>query len=80
MILVVGAEFLTVAGNNKELIVLRDIMSHNIWVCGHNLLFRSKIGALLEFKVTDGTRQCQVAVDSAEVDKSASSTNSGFFA
>ena len=76
--LVIGIGYLTIASNDEELIVLGDIVSHNIWVCCHDLLLRSKVGALLELKIADGTRQCQIAVNSAEVDETASSTNSGF--
>ncbi len=71
---------LTITSDDEELIVLGDIVSDNIWVRCHNLLLRGKIGTFLEFEVTNGTRQCQVAIDSAEVDESAGSTDSGFLA
>lgn len=55
-------------------------MGYHIGESCDDLLFGGEVGALLEFKVADGTRQGQVAVDSAKIDESASSANSGLFA
>ena len=54
-------------------------MRDHIGECSDNLLLGSEIGTLLELEVTDGTRQRQVAVDSAEVDEATSGTDSGLF-
>jgi len=51
-----------------------------IRVCSDNLLLGSEIGTLLELEVANGTRQCQIAVDSAEIDEATRSTDSGLFA
>jgi len=42
-----------------------------------NLLFRTQVRSLLELKVANGTRQCQVAVNSSKLYKATSSTDSG---
>jgi len=47
--------------------------------CSNNLLLGSEVGTLLELEVADGTRQGQVAVDSAEIDEPTGSTDSGLF-
>lgn len=44
----------------------------------HYLLLGREIGALLELEVTDGTRQCQVAVDASKVDKASCGLDAGF--
>ena len=46
---------------------------------GDYLLFGGKIGALLEFEVTYRTRQGEVAVDAAKVDKATSSLDTRLF-
>lgn len=55
-------------------------MNRHIWVCGDDLLFGGKLGALLEFEVTDGTGQGKVAVDTTEIDKATSSADTGLLA
>jgi hypothetical protein len=42
------------------------------------LLFRWKLGTLLELEVANGARQSQVAVDTSEVDESAGGCDSVF--
>lgn len=48
----------------------------DIGVGGNDLVFGGELGALLEFEVADGTRQCQVTVDTAKVDEAACSCDS----
>ena len=53
-------------------------MSDNVREGCDNLLLRREFGALLEFKVSDGTREGKIAIDSIEIDETAGSTNAGF--
>jgi len=46
---------LTVTGKNKEFVIVGQIVNNDIRVGRHNLLLRRKFGALLEFKVADGS-------------------------
>lgn len=73
-------ETLTVAGKDKKLIVVGEVVYHDVWVCRHDLLLWRKVGALLELKVTNGSGKRQVAVHSAEVDKAAGRCDSCLFA
>jgi hypothetical protein len=43
-------------------------------------LLGGELGALLELKVTDGTGQSEVAVDTAEVDEATRGTNTSLLA
>jgi hypothetical protein len=45
----------------------------NVRVCGDNLLLRGELGALLELKIANGTRQGKVAIDTAKVNESSCS-------
>ena len=67
---------LTVTGNHKELVFLRKLVHFDIGKGGNDLVFGGKLGALLEFEVANGTRQRQIAVDSAKVDETASGCDS----
>lgn len=51
-------------------------MYHNVGVGGHDLLLGSKLGALLELEVADGSGKSEVAVDPSKVDKATSSGDS----
>lgn len=55
-------------------------MHCHIGVGSHNLLFGGQLGALLELKVTDGTGQGEVAIDTAEVDEATRGTDAGLLA
>lgn len=44
----------TVASDDEEFIVVREIMDHDIRIGSYNLLLRRKVGALLELKVANG--------------------------
>lgn len=55
-------------------------MRNHIWESGDTLLFWGKVGLLLELEVANGSRECQVSVDSSEVDKAASGKNPRLFA
>lgn len=70
----------TVTGNDKELIVVCKIVDSHVWVGSHDLLFGRELGALLEFEITDGTRKGEVAVDTAEVDETTCSADTGLLA
>lgn len=51
-------------------------MYYDVGVGSHNLLLGSKFGALLEFEVADGSGESEVAVDSSEIDKATSGSDS----
>lgn len=70
-----GAER-TVTCDHQELIVIGKVMNHDVGVGGYDLLLGSKLGALLEFEVADGSRESEVAVDPSEVDETTSGGNS----
>lgn len=70
----------TVASNNKELIVIGQLVHCHIGVGSHYLLLWGELRALLELKVTDGTGQSEVTVDTAEVDEATRSTNASLLA
>ena len=46
---------LTITGEDNELIIVRYVMSHNVWESGNNLLLWGEVGTLLEFEITNGT-------------------------
>jgi hypothetical protein len=68
---------LTVTGEHNKFVVVGKVVDSHVGVGGDNLLLWRKIGALLELKVTDGTREGEVAVDTTKVDKATSGANSG---
>ena len=45
----------------------------------NNLLFRCKVGTLLELEIADSTGESKIAVDTAEIDKATSGTYSCLF-
>lgn len=51
-------------------------MDRHVGEGGHNLLLRGKVGALLELKVTNGSAQGEIAIDSSEIDEATSRTDS----
>ena len=57
----------TIASNDKELVIIGDVVGYDVGVCSDNLLFWRKLCALFELKVTNGTRQSKVAIDSAKI-------------
>jgi len=71
--IVIQARRLTVASNDKELVVVVDVVDLDVGEGSHYLLLRGKIRALLELEVANGTRQCEVAVDAPEIDESTGS-------
>lgn len=70
----------TITGNHQELVIVGKVMYHDVGVGGHNLLLRSKLGALLELEVADGSGESEVAVDSSEVDEATSRGDSRLLA
>lgn len=64
----------TIAGNDKELIVVSKIVGGDVGERRHDLLLRRKVCALFELEISDGSAERQVAVDSAKVDESAGCT------
>lgn len=70
----------TVTGNHKELIIIGQLVHRHVGVRGHDLLLGREFGALLEFKITNGTGQGKVAVDTAKVDETTRSANASLFA
>lgn len=61
--------FLTIASNDQELVIFADIMDLDVRIGGDYLLLRGKFGALLELKVSDGSRKSEVAVDTTKIDE-----------
>lgn len=61
----------TVTSNDQEFVIIGDLVHGDIGECGHNLLLRGKVGALLELKVANGSGERKVAVDAAKVDEAA---------
>lgn len=70
----------TITGNNKEFIVIGQLVHCHIGVGSHDLLFGRQFGTLLELKVTNGTGQSEVAVYTAKVDEAAGGTDTGLLA
>ena len=70
----------TVAGKDKELIIVGQVVYHDVWVCGHDLLLWCKLGTLLELKVANGSGKRQVAVHSSEINKPTGRGDSCLFA
>jgi hypothetical protein len=67
---------LTVTSKHNKLVIVRQVVNSDIGVGSNDLLLRREVGALLELKVTDGTRQGEVAVDTTKVDEATSGANS----
>lgn len=59
----------TIAGKNEKLIIIAQIVHHDVGIRRHDLLFWRELGALLELEVPDGPRESKVPVDAAKVDK-----------
>lgn len=70
----------TITSKDQKLIIFAQIVDNHIRVGGDDLLLGGKFGALLEFKVSDGTGQSKVAVDAAEVDKPTGGGNASLLA
>ena len=71
------SSLLTVAGYHEKLVVVGQVVDHDIWVRSNDLLLRGKLGALLEFEITDGAGQRKVPVDTAKVDETTRSGDPG---
>lgn len=67
---------LTVACNNQKFIIIGKLVDNNVGVCGNDLLLGSKLCALLEFEIANGSGEGQVAVDPSKVDETAGSGDS----
>ena len=70
----------TIACNNQKFIVIAKFVDGHVGVCGHNLLLWGQFGTPLEFEVTKGPRQGQVAVDTAKVDETTCGADTSFLA
>lgn len=66
----------TVTSQDQELVPVCKIVYLDIRESGHNLAFRRKLGAFLEFEIANRTGQGKVSVDTAEVNEPASRRNS----
>jgi hypothetical protein len=69
---------LTIARDNQELIVLANFVNLNIGKRGDYLLLRRKLRALLEFEVSNGARESEVAVYPAKIYKAPCSLDTCF--
>lgn len=70
----------TIAGDDEELIVLGNLMNGDIGVGCNDLLLGSEFGALLEFEITDGAGQGQIAVNPSKIDETACRAYTRFLA
>lgn len=70
----------TITGDDKEFIVIAEVVNGHIGESGDNLLLGGQFGALLELEVTNGSRESKVAVDTAKVDKAAGGTDTSLLA
>jgi hypothetical protein len=52
----------------------------HIGVCGNDLLFGGKLGALLKFEITDSAGQGEVAIDATEIDEATSGADTSLLA
>ncbi len=51
-------------------------MDSHVWVRSDDLLLWGQLGALLELKIPNGSRQGKIAIDTPKVNKTPSSRNS----
>lgn len=72
----IRAGLLTVTCNDQKLILVCKLVLLDVGEGGHDLVFGGQLGALLELEIANGTRQRQVAVDTAKVDEAASGCDS----
>jgi hypothetical protein len=70
----------TIASNNEELVVIAHLVNHDIGICRDDLLLGCQLGALLELKVADRSRQREVSIDTAKVDEATCGCNPRFLA
>lgn len=70
----------TVTGNYKEFIVISKFVHRHVGVRSHDLLLGRQLGALFEFKVTNGAGQSEVPVDTAKVDEATGGADTSFLA
>jgi hypothetical protein len=73
-------EHLTVTRNDKELVVLAELMGRYIGESSDDLLFRREVGALLELEIANCAGEGKVAIDATEVNESASRLDTRLFA
>lgn len=66
----------TVACDHQKFIIVGKLVDDDVGVCRDNLLLGSKLCALLEFEIANGTGEGQVAVDPTKIDETAGSGNS----
>lgn len=62
----------TIAGNDKELILVGEVVDLDVGRGRDDLVLGRQLSALLELEVADSARQSKVAVDAAKVDKASS--------
>lgn len=67
---------LTIACDYQKFIIVGKFVDNDVGICSNDLLLGSKLCALLEFKIANGSREGQVAVDTSEIDETAGSGNS----
>lgn len=65
----------TVTGDDKELVIVADVVNRHVGESSDDLLLGRKVGALLELEVANGSAQCEIAVDPPKVDEATCSTN-----
>ena len=71
---------LTVASKYEELVIVGQVVDHNIGVCGNDLLLGCQLGALLELKIANSSRESQISVHATKVDETASSSDTSLLA
>lgn len=73
-------KLLTIASYDEKLIVVCDVVCHDVWKSCDYLLLGREIRTLLEFEVANGSGKCKVAIDSTKVDEAASGADTSLLA
>lgn len=69
----------TITSNNQELVVVAELMHDDVRISSYYLLLWCELRTLFEFKVANGAREGEVAIDPTKVDETAGRDNSGLF-
>ena len=69
----------TITSNDEELVIVTQLVHNHIGIGSDNLLLWCQLCALLEFEITDGSRQGKVSVDASKVHEAAGGSDSCLF-
>lgn len=65
----------TITSNDDEFIVVGELVHSYIWESCDDLLLWRQVCTFLELEITNGSGECKVSIDTAEVDESTSCSN-----